>query len=336
MTFQIPGKAYLLAAVFIFGTASAVTRQLTDLGAQHLIDGRNPISFCNVLFVGNVCALGLLGVIYRQQWQVRFLKELTAKQWLALLAVAILGAAIAPTLIFTALASTAVNNVILVSQIELPLVLTLSVLLLREKVNPWVVGGALLAFVGVALTVLIQPPAPTSAAMGGIGRGELMTAIAAVCLAISTVISKVSLRQIPLGLFSGFRMLVGTIVFFCATIFLYGPGHFMDVATPVLWQWMVLYSAVIVVGGQLCWFSGLQRSTASEVSLASAFNPIAGILAAYFILGELPTLAQYIGGGAILVGIALNQIGVLRLNITAPTQQPTDKEMNEAIGFKGI
>jgi drug/metabolite transporter (DMT)-like permease len=110
----------------------------------------------------------------------------------------------------------------------------------------------------------------------------------------------------------------------------------MDVATPVLWQWMVLYSAVIVVGGQLCWFSGLKRSTASEVSLASAFNPIAGILAAYFILGELPTLAQYIGGGVILVGIALNQIGVLRLNITAPTQQPTDKEMNEAIGFKGI
>jgi hypothetical protein len=34
MTFQIPGKAYLLAAVFIFGTASAVTRQLTDLGAR--------------------------------------------------------------------------------------------------------------------------------------------------------------------------------------------------------------------------------------------------------------------------------------------------------------
>lgn len=83
------------------------------------------------------------------------------------------------------------------------------------------VGGALLAFAGAALTVLLQPSDPTSAAMGGIGRGEVMTAIAVICLAISTVISKVSLRQIPLGLFSGFRMLVGTVVFFCATIFLF-------------------------------------------------------------------------------------------------------------------
>ncbi|NJN58328.1 MAG: DMT family transporter [Leptolyngbyaceae cyanobacterium SL_5_9] len=337
--FQISGRVYLLLAVLIFGSASAVTRKLTELGMQYLIDGRNPISFCNVLFVGNLCALALLGVIYHHQWRVRLLRQLTWKQWLALVTVAVLGAAIAPTLIFTALSLTMVNNVILIGRIEPPLILILSIWLLQERVNGWVIAGAIISFIGVALTILLQPPGSDRIAMGmgiNLGRGELLTAIAAIALAISTVISKVSLKQIPLGFFSSFRMLVGTIVFFVATIVLYTPAHFMDVTAPVLWQWMLLYSAVIVVGGQLCWFSGLQQSTSSEISLASTFNPIAGILAAYLILGEVPTVAQYIGGGVVLCGIVLNQVGVQRLNTAVPTQQPTDKEMNEAIGFKGI
>ena len=47
---QISGRAYLLAAIAIFGAANAVTRKITEIGAANLIDGRNPISFCNVLF----------------------------------------------------------------------------------------------------------------------------------------------------------------------------------------------------------------------------------------------------------------------------------------------
>lgn len=333
------GRVYLLVAIFIFGLANAITRKLTDLGTQHLIDGRNPISFCNVLFVGNLCALALLKLIYHRQWRLHLLRQLTVKQCLALIAVAILGAAIAPTLIFTALSLTMVNNVILIGRLEPPLILALSVWLLRERVNAWVVSGAIVSFIGVTLTVLLQAPEGkqlTMAVAFEIGRGELLTAIAAILLAVSTVISKVSLQQIPLGLFSIFRILVGTIVFFVATIVFYTPSHFIDVASPVVWQWMLLYSAVIVVGGQLCWFIGLKRSTASEISLASAFTPIVGILAAYLILGQVPSLAHYIGGGVILCGIVLNHIGVYRLTLSVPIQQPTDKEMNETIGFKGI
>lgn len=110
----------------------------------------------------------------------------------------------------------------------------------------------------------------------------------------------------------------------------------MDVGSSFLWRWMLIYAAIIVVGGQLFWFSGLKRSTASEVSLATAFNPIVGVLAAFFLLGEAPTLAQYIGGGVILGGIALNQVGVARLHAAVPAQKPTAKEMDHAVGFKGI
>ena len=64
---RIPGNAYLLLAVTIFGAAGAVTQRIIDLGAEHTLSGRNPISFCNLLFVGNLCALMLLIPLYRQQ-----------------------------------------------------------------------------------------------------------------------------------------------------------------------------------------------------------------------------------------------------------------------------
>lgn len=334
---QPSGRVYLLLAIVIFGAANAVTRKLTDLGAENLIDGRNPISFCNVLFVGNLCALILLTIIYFRQWQPHQLRQITVKDWLAMTIVAILGAVIAPTLIFTALSITAVNNVILVGQIDTPLVLALSVWLLRDRVNGWVVAGAVVSFIGVALTVVLQPPSSDMVSMGiEIGQGELLTLIAAVCKAIANLVSKISLRQIPLGIFSVFRMFVGTVVFFMTVIILYGPSHLMDVTSPFLWQWMLFYSAVIVVGGQFFWFNGLKRSSASEVSFATAFNPIAGILAAYLLLAEAPTIPQYIGGAVILGGIILNQIGISRLNVTRPTQPSTHTEMSEAVGFKGV
>ena len=336
---QPSGRLYLLIAIVIFGAANAITRRLTDLGAEHLINGRNPISFCNVLFVGNLCALALMLIIYQHQWRLPALKQINGRQWLTLTVVAILSSAVVPTLIFTALSVTAVNNVILIGQIDTPLVLALSVWLLGDRVNAWVIGGALISFIGVALTVLIQSPGGDMASMGmglEIGLGEFLTLLAAVFKAIANLISKVSLKQVPLGIFNVFRMLVGTVVFFGATVVLYGAEHFMDVTSRFLWQWMLLYSAVIVVGGQLAWFSGLKQSTASEISLATAFNPLAGVLAAYLILGDVPTVGQYIGGAVILGGIALNQIGVQRLNATVPEQQPTPKEMNEKIAFKGI
>ncbi|MEM1311210.1 MAG: DMT family transporter [Cyanobacteria bacterium P01_H01_bin.153] len=334
------GRVYLMIAILIFGAANSVTRRLNELGAANFIDGQNPVSFCNVLFVGNVCAFGLLLLIYQKQLRLAALRQISGKQWAILTVIAILSAAVVPALIFIALSITSVNNVILVGQIDTPLVLALSVLLLGDRVNSWVVAGAIISFIGVALTVLLQSPGAEMMQMPvglQIGRGELLTLIAAVFKAIANLISKVSLQAIPLGLFNLYRMLVGTVVFFVIVLILFEPSHFMDVTSPFLWRWMLLYGAVIVVGGQLAWFTGLKKSTASEISLATAFTPIAGVLAAYLILGEVPTYAQYVGGAVIVVGIVLNQIGVRRLNqASSPPSPPPPAAMSDQVLYKGV
>ncbi|MGA1411291.1 MAG: DMT family transporter [Prochlorotrichaceae cyanobacterium] len=328
------GRLYLLLGVIIFGASNSITRKLNQLGEQNLVDGHNPISLCNVLFVGNLCALILLGVIYHRQWRLSALKHYRLKDWLILLIVALLGSALVPALAFTALGLTTVNNVILISRIEPPLALALSIWFMGETVDILTLLGAIVSFLGVVLTIALQPN--SGGILSGIGQGETFILIASIASALVTLMSRMSLRQIPLGFFSTFRLLVGTIAFASLVLILYSPSHFTEVASPFLWQWMLVYSAVIVVGGQFFWFKGLKHSSVSEVSLASTFNPIAGVLAAYFILGEAPTTAQYIGGGVILFGIALGQMGLQRSLKVSDAPPLSEPEMSEPLGFKGI
>ncbi|EAZ90604.1 DMT family transporter [Crocosphaera chwakensis] len=325
------GRFYLLVGVMIFAVANSVTRKLTEIGAQNLIDGRNPISFCNVLFVGNLCALvALLGVYYPQLKKTAF-KNLSLRNWGYLLLVALLSGALAPALFFSALERTAVNNVILVSRIEPPLILGLSVVFLGARVNRWVVSGAIVSTLGVILTVVLQPPQGDMIEMSGfqLGIGELMAAGGAVSSAIANIISKVSLQNISLGFFNVIKTALGTVIFFVIALLLYGKEHFMDISSPLLWKWMIVYGTIIVVVGQLCWFAGLKRTSASEVSLANAFNPIAGVLAAFLILGEIPTTAQYLGGLVIVLGIIFNQIGIVQQNKILSKAVPEQKMSNK-------
>jgi hypothetical protein len=46
LTSRIPGYIYLWLAIPIFGSASALTRKITEIGAEHFVDGHNPISYC--------------------------------------------------------------------------------------------------------------------------------------------------------------------------------------------------------------------------------------------------------------------------------------------------
>ncbi len=313
---KITGQVYLWLGILIGGASSSVTRKITQIGTQHFIDGRNPISLCNVLFVSNICALILLSLIYGKEWNQVTLQKISKKDWVALTTVAILAGAVVPGLVFQALAITGVNNIILIGRLQLPLTMVLSVWLLQERVNRWEIMGAFTAFIGVILTVILQTPGMKMLNMGaGVGLGEILAAVSAVISVISTIIIKRSLSHIPIGIFSIFRTALGTVVFFFIALILYGQNHFMDVFSPFLWQWMLIYGAVIVVLGQLFWLKGLRASTISEASLAGSFTPIFSIIAAYLILGEVPTLAQYIGGSLVIFGIFLSQVGVLNSSL---------------------
>ncbi|MBR8827474.1 MAG: DMT family transporter [Gomphosphaeria aponina SAG 52.96 = DSM 107014] len=333
---RVPSPIYLGIAVLIFAAANSVTRKIIELGQNNLIDGRNPISPCNLLFVGNICALGLMIIIFYKDWQVSILKKLTRNDWITLTVMGILSGAIAPGLTFTALELTSVTNIVLIGRIEPILTLALSFLLLGSQVNFWTISGSLVSFVGVAITAFLGSSGSTMTGETQMITGEVFVAIAAVITSVSTIIGKLKLQSIPLGIFTVYRNVVGTVIFFILANLLYGSHHFAEVRSPFLWQWVFIYAAVIVVTGQLCWLMGLKKATFTELNLASLLNPIAAIFMAYLILGEVPTMAQYLGGSLLLIGLILSFVGNLsQRNIKLVHPHPRDA-METTMGFKGF
>ena len=227
------------------------------------------------------------------------------------------------------------TNVVLVGRIEPPIFLALSALILGERPDRWTLLGAGLSFAGVVVMLVLQ------AQTAGVtfGRGEAYVAIAAIVLAVSTILSKRRLGRIPVGIFTVFRTALGAVFFYIAATYLFGPFHFMDAFSPFLWQWMAVYGAIIVVGGQVLWFTGLPNSKASEVSLATSFSPVFGILFAFALLGERPGLPEWVGGGVILFGIAVAELGHWRQRKRASELQDDTAEaaaMEGRVGFKGV
>jgi len=341
---RVPNWMYLAIAVLIFAASNSVIRIVTDIGQQNLIDGRNPISLCNVLFVGNVFAIAVMLPIFYRDWTPHVLKKLTRKDWISLTITSILTGAIAPALTFTAIANTNIANIVLIGRIEPILTLVLSVWLLGLRVDPWTIAGSLVSFAGVVVAIVLGGSGPMMTMAGfQIGTGEILVAIASVISSVSLINGKKQLQSIPLGVFTIYRDLVGTVVFFLLANILYGVEHFADLLSPLLWRWMVLYALVFVVIGRLCWLSGLKRASPTELNLASLVNPILTIFMAYLILRQVPTTSQYWGLSLLIIGAVLSFIGNLyqeklnreKLNYSIPKPTAMEK-METPVGFKGL
>lgn len=328
------GMIFVWIAVIIFASANSIVLLLFDIGAQNPIHGRNPVSFCNVLFAGNVCACITMSVVYRKQWSRETLSKLTRGDWASLAFLAIITGALVPSLMFLALTNSTVTNTILVGRIEPLFLIALSIVFLREKADIWPTIGAGVAFLGVALTFYLE----ANGSGFSVGKGELQAAAAAVLTAISTIIAKVRLKNIPLGIFTVVRTGLGAIIFFWVTVYLLSFEHFIDLGSTLLWQLMAVYGAIIVVGGQYCWFAGIKAAKTADVSVASSFTPIAGVAFAFLLLGEEPSNAVLLGGVIIVVGIVIGQMHNLK-NKLPPLPRFTAKNLIESereVTFKGI
>jgi drug/metabolite transporter (DMT)-like permease len=326
---RIPGQAYLWLAVIIFGASGAITRKLIEVGDSQFMGGDNPISLCNVLFVGNLCALGLMLIIYHKQLTVQNFQQINKSQWVSLVIVGILSGALAPAAIFQALETTPVNNIVLLGRLEVPLVLVLSRIILKEKLHRYQKVGTAVVLLGIVISFMGGQSEPLVAGLA-LGEGELLTIIATVLISVSNLIIKQQLSEVPLGINSIFKTGLGTFVFFWTAIALYGSDHFGEVLHPYLWQWMLIYGGVIIVVGQSFWLKGLRTVTISLATLVSCFHPIAGMFFSYLILSELPTLYQILGGGVILLGLLLSQ-----KNAPRQSARSTDESII-SVGFKGF
>ena len=300
------GALMVWGALALFALAKSVVHLMTQIGAASPVEGRNPISFCNVLFVGNLVAAITLFFIHRNDWTRQKFASLSRADWLSIFVMGIMSGALAPTFGFLALESTSVSNVVFLGRVEPILFMILSTVILKDRPDAWAILGAAISAIGVGVILYLH-----GMESGGfmLGKGEIFAILTGVTLASGTIISKVRLKTIPFGIFAVLRMVIGAVFYFCWAYYWFGPKHFLDVASPLLWQLMLVYGAIIVAGGQFLFLKGIANSRSQDVSLAATFSPLIAVAFAYLLLGEVPGRPLIFGGAIICFGIFLAQFG---------------------------
>ncbi|WP_294608265.1 DMT family transporter [uncultured Roseovarius sp.] len=308
MSKAVMGAALVWLAVIVYASANSIVSLLADIGREHPVMGRNAITLCNLLFLGSLLSLIPMGFMFYKDWTLANLRKLTRRDWGVLSLSALLSSAITPALFFIALDYTTVTNVVLIGRIEPPLFLLTAYLILGEKLDPWAFGAGLIAL-GGALAMLVMNSEGMSFEFG---RGEIATVFATLSFIASTIVSRVGLGGIPLGIFSIYRTVVGTIIYYFLAMYLYGALHFQDIFAGIVWKWVWVYAVVVIIVGQFSWTLGLKYARSGDISLATSFSPVAALIIAMLMLGEDPGPGLVPGGAIILIGIGIGQFGRLR------------------------
>lgn len=261
-----------------------------------------PISFCNVLFVGNFCAaltvLGWFGIgpVFRDFYQMpkRILLGLLINGCLA---------ALLSALIFLGLQHTMVTSSVLLGRLG-PILLALAgsaVWGKRISKAEWI-GFSLIA-VGILAIVFIS-------SQFQINRGDLLILASTVVYAIAAILSKLMLSQeTPLRTVVFARNLISSIVFFCIANIVFGPDHFAETFAGQLWIVMAIYALLLIVVAQFLWYAALGRLDARTVGRWTSVTPVFSIFYAFLLNGERPSTVQMLAFLVIMLGIWISTLG---------------------------
>ncbi|VAW02762.1 FIG01027508: hypothetical protein, partial [hydrothermal vent metagenome] len=257
------GAAFAWVAVIIYASSNSIVTLLVDIGRANRVDGwRNAITFCNLLFWGSLISLVPMVLLFWRDWTFENLRKLSGRDWGMLTVSAFLSSALTPGLFFYALENTTVTNVVMFGRIEPPLFLLATWLFLKEDLNPWAMLAGLIALVGAIIIIGMRG----ENALYKFGKGEMATIAATVSFIASTLVARVGLQGVPLGIFSVYRTILGTVIYFFLAIYLFGPKHFQDLFAPVVLKWVWIYAVIVIIIGQFAWNLGLKYARSGDVS----------------------------------------------------------------------
>ncbi len=299
------GMFFAWTGVLIYASSNSIATLLVEIGARNpLAGGQNAITFTKLLFLGSLISLVPMVALFHGDWKRASLRNLKRRDWGLLTLSAFLSSALTPGLFFYALEHSSVTSVVLVSRIEPPLFLLAAALFLKERIDRRAFTAGLIALCGALLMIGLRD----SGNLGTFDCGELVAAAATLSYIASTIAARKALQNIPMGIFSIYRTAVGTIIYFGFISLVHGPEQFHNIFAPILLKWIWIYAIIVIVIGQLTWFMALKYARSGDISLATSFSPLAGIIIAMLLLGENPGPGLLPGGALILLAVCVGQM----------------------------
>ncbi len=190
--------------------------------------------------------------------------------------------------------------------------LLLAAPVLGERAKPWQWWGLVLAFAGLMSIGMAHGEGPGQMTLVGF----VLTLGAAFMWAVSNLVAR---RAAQAGTYAPFPFIVWSSVVPIVPFF--ALAAWIDGGSAVVWQLRSIDATALLAVGYLAflatllaytlWTQLLQRHPAGRVTPFSLLVPVVGLWAASAFLAEVPTLAQWLGVGAVLCGLVVNQTGGL-------------------------
>lgn len=189
---------------------------------------------------------------------------------------------------------TSASNSALITGLYVVFTPFLAAIFARRPPSPWVVAGAVVAFVGVYLLTGVETLT--------MGTGDLLTIGCALAFAIHIVVLAHYAHQHPVIPFTAVQMVVTTALAFAATLLFEGGIALPDRS---VWGALALTGIGVTAGAYLLQVWAQTVVGASTAAVVLVAEPVFGVAAGWVVLGERLGLAGWIGAGLIVAGIYL-------------------------------
>ncbi|MEM8719798.1 MAG: DMT family transporter [Cyanobacteria bacterium P01_G01_bin.39] len=295
-------KLLLVLSRLLAAARPAILAFLIAQGSRLGGENEIPISFCNVLFVGNLCSAIAVCLGFNFNHIIRDLKTLETKILLGLLLNGCL-ASLLSSLIFLGLKYTSVTNSVLLGRLGPVLYAVVGTVLLGKKLSKFELAGFSLIVVGITTITLKDSNFQ-------LNLGDILILTSTLVYTCTALLGKVALAdKCSLAVIVFTRNFISAIAFFIIAVLLFGFNHFGDAFSGGLWVVMSVYGLVVVALAQLLWYSALNRLNSKTVGAITSLSPIFGIIFAYLLNGESPSRVQFSALIVILLGLFISNIG---------------------------
>jgi len=280
----------------------ALISLLITSGAKLSSSVAHPISFCNVLFVGNICAATLVAAWFGIGNIVSDFRNLNSKVQLGLVINGCL-ATLLSALIFLGLQETTVTNAVLLGRIGPVLFAIAGAITLGKKI-------AQLEWVGFSLITVGVLAIAFKTSQYQANRGDVLILLSSLIFALSSLINQLMIANaatLPVIVFS--RNFLSATVFFALAMKFYGPYHFSDAFSAQLWVLMAIYALIVIVSAQFLWYASLNDLDSRAVGRLTVISPVFGVVYAFLINGERPSSIQTGTLVLVITGVLIASLG---------------------------
>lgn len=238
---------------------------------------------------------------------------ITARDWLGLIGLGVVGHALYQYFFIGGLARTSVANSSLLLAATPVVIALLTAVVGQDRVSLLHWAGAALSMAGIYIVVGHGAALDRSTM-----AGDVMMLVAVVCWAIYTLGARqLMMRHSPVGV-TGLSMAIGTVLYVGGV---WPHVREVDWGALSLATWLALgYSALFALCvAYTIWYAAVQQIGSARTSVYSNLVPLVAMLTAVVFLGEPLTASKVVGAAAVLIGVALTRVG--RRKVAIPAQE---------------